>query len=409
MLNQLFTFGRHQPSVQFCGTKNCLYQMAINKKLLWRLLLLALITTPLFGLLGGVPVLNFTLTEFRFFFRFILLIGGITFVCWIINIILLAAAEKLEWIKNTFIRFAVSILLCLGASLLIINTFHKIYPPGPRFALNQQDKPAFNVMLFENGKTASISGPADSLFKMIPAPPKENIITRSFFPFPQLMHALTINVIILILCELVLVQYRQRKTEIENVRLRQSNLEARNNQLRNQLHPHFLFNSLNTLRLLLKKDTDKAETYLLKLSDILRVSTTSATSGVTDVTDELNLCLSYLQMQEVRFGDMLLYDVTNKNLLNAKGKLPVFALQLLAENAIKHNAFTNEQPLHIFIDYDAGRQLITVRNKLRPKKLTEVTTQTGLKNLDERYRLLTNQPIKVNNNGAEFAVSIKII
>ena len=87
----------------------------------------------------------------------------------------------------------------------------------------------------------------------------------------------------------------------------------------------------------------------------------------------------------------------------------MFALQLLAENAIKHNAFTNEQPLHIFIDYDAGRQLITVRNKLRPRKLTEVTTQTGLKNLDERYRLLSNQPITVNNNGDEFAVSIKII
>ncbi len=382
--------------------------LGLNKKIFWRLLLLALITTPLFGLLGGVPVLNFKLDEFRFFFRFIWLIASITFICWIINILLLATAEKITWLKNIFIRSAFSVVACLSISVIVINAFHKAYPPGPHFAV-KEGKPMFNVVFFENNKTASVSGPADSLLKLIPPPPKEKIFTKNFFPFPQLMHALTINVIILILCALVMLHYRQQKTEIENARLRQTNLEARNSQLRNQLHPHFLFNSLNTLRLLLKKDADKAETYLLKLSEILRVSTTSAANSVTDVTDELNLCLSYLQMQEVRFGDMLLYDVTNKQLLTAKGKLPVFALQLLAENAIKHNAFTYEQPLHIFIDYEAERQLITIRNKLRPKKLTEVTTQTGLKNLDERYRLLSNQPITVNNNDDEFAVSIKII
>lgn len=383
--------------------------MALNKKLLWRLLLLALITTPLFGLLGGVPALNFKIAEFQFFFRFILLIGGITFICWLINILLLVAAEKIKWLKNIFIRSVFSMLLCLSVSLFIINGFHKIYPPGPRFTINQQNKPTFNVVVFENNKTAGIYGPVDSLFKLIPAPPKEQIRTRNFFLFPQLMHALTINVIILILCELVLLHYRQRNTEIENDRLRQSNLEAKNSQLKNQLHPHFLFNSLNTLRLLLKKDAGKAETYLLKLSEILRVSTTAAANSVTDITDELNLCLSYLQMQEVRFGDMLLYNITNKELLNAKGKLPVFALQLLAENAIKHNAFTIEQPLHIFIDYDAERQFITVHNKIRQKKITEVTTRTGLSNLNERYKLLSNQPVVIKNNGDEFAVSIKII
>ena len=344
--------------------------LGLNKKIIWRLLLLALITTPLFGLLGGVPVLNFKLDEFRFFFRFIWLIAGITFICWIINILLLAGAERFAWLKNIFTRSVLSIVVCLAISMVVINAFHKAFPPGPRFAF-KTDKPALNVVFFENSKTASVSGPADSLFKMIPPQPNEKIVTRNFFPFPQLMHALTINVIILILCELVMLHYRQQKTEIENARLRQTNLEARNSQLKNQLHPHFLFNSLNTLRLLLKKDADKAETYLLKLSEMLRVSTTSAAISITDVKDELNLCLSYLQMQEVRFGDMLLYDVTNKNLLTANGKLPVFALQLLAENAIKHTAFTNEQPLHIFIDYDAERQLITVRNKLRPKKLTE--------------------------------------
>jgi DNA-binding TFAR19-related protein (PDSD5 family) len=382
----------------------------LENRILWRLLLLAFITTPLFGLLGGVPVLNFNFSEFRFFLRFIGLIAVLTVVCWGINILLLAASAKLGWLKNIFIRFTISIITCLAFSVLIITAFHKASPPQPGIVA-EAGKPSLNGVFFENSKADRISGPADSVLKLMPVPPQGEgkIITRSFFPFPLLMHALTINVIILILCELVMLHFHQQKMESENARLRQSNLEAKNNQLKNQLHPHFLFNSLNTLRLLLKKDADKAETYLLKLADILRVSTTSAEHSITDVTDELNLCLSYLQMQEVRFGDMLLYDVTNKKLLDAKGKLPVFALQLLAENAIKHNAFTNEYPLHIFIDYDEVRQLITVRNKIRPKRLTEVTTQTGLKNLDERYRLLCNGHIAVHNSGDEFAVSIKIL
>jgi hypothetical protein len=380
----------------------------LNKKLLWRLLLLALITTPLFGLLGGIPVLDFNFSEFRFFLRFIGLIAFITAVCWIINILLLAASENFLWLKSIFLRFALSIVTCIAVSVIIIAAFHKAYPPQPGFAA-PAGTPSMHAVDFDDKEGAGIPVPADPAFKLAPSPPPAKMIAGNLFVFPQLMHALTINVIILILCELVILHFRQQKMETENARLRQSNLEAKNSQLKNQLHPHFLFNSLNTLRLLLKKDADKAETYLLKLSDILRVSTTSAVNSVTEVKDELNVCLSYLQMQEVRFGDMLLYDITNKKLLEAKGRLPVFALQLLAENAIKHNAFTNEHPLHIFIDYDEARQLITVRNKIRPKKLTEVTTQTGLKNLDERYRLLCNQPISVSNTGQEFSVSVKIL
>ncbi len=134
-------------------------------------------------------------------------------------------------------------------------------------------------------------------------------VPRHFFFFPQVLHSVTINVIILFLCELVVLYFRKQKIENENARLRQSNLEAKNNQLKMQLHPHFLFNSLNTLRLLLKKDADKAEDYLLKLSEMLRFSTTSALHDTVDVADELKLCLAYLQMQKVRFGDMLHYNI----------------------------------------------------------------------------------------------------
>jgi len=176
-----------------------------------------------------------------------------------------------------------------------------------------------------------------------------------------------------------------------------------------QLHPHFLFNSLNTLRLLLKKDADKAEDYLLKLSDMLRFSTTAALQNVVTIEEELKLCMAYLQMQQVRFGNMLHVVVTNEDLYHAKGKLPVYSLQLLAENAIKHNAFTNEEPLTIFIDYDASVNTITVRNRIQPKRTTEPTTMSGLSNLEKRYKLLTGGGIKIATTDKEFTVSINIL
>ena len=161
--------------------------------------------------------------------------------------------------------------------------------------------------------------------------------------------------------------------------------------------------------MLLKKDADKAEDYLLKLSEMLRFSTTSALHDLVDVEDELKLCLSYLQMQKVRFGDMLHFWVNEEQLNVVQGQLPVYSLQLLAENAIKHNAFTNEMPLTIFIDYDAVTNIITVKNKIQPKRMMEVTTKVGLKNLEERYRLLSNENIAIVNDGYEFAVKIKVL
>jgi len=181
------------------------------------------------------------------------------------------------------------------------------------------------------------------------------------------------------------------------------------NQLKMQLHPHLLFTSLNTLRLLQKKDADKAEDYLLKLSDVLRFSTTSALHPAVDIADELKLCLTYLQMQKVRFADMLHFSVTNEHLFSATGIVPVYSLQTLAENAIKHNAFSTESPLFIYIDFDETTNTITVRNKLRRKQLIETSTKIGLTNLAERYRLLGNETITISDNGEEFAVSIKIL
>jgi hypothetical protein len=380
-----------------------------EKKIIYRLVLLALITTPLFALLGGTPFLTFNFNELSNFLPSIYFVAVTTLLFWIINIALLLLAEKWAFLKNILLRAALSIVAGLLLSSTIFYYFRLNSPPpfrieGKSFKGGER---IINFSMGDKAKTFKFSA-ADSNFEAMPRP----VFTREenrFFFFPQVVRSLTINLIILTLCELVFIYFRKQKIEIENARLKQFNLEAKNNQLKMQLHPHFLFNSLNTLRLLLKKDASKAEDYLMKLSEMLRFSTTSALHDVVNVEDELKLCLSYLQMQKVRFGNMLHFEITNPQLYSAQGKLPVYALQLLAENAIKHNSFTNELPLTINIDYNATANTITVKNKIQPKRIMEATTQTGLKNLTERYLLLGNEDITILNTGEEFAVTIKVL
>ena len=380
-----------------------------EKKILYRLMLLVLITTPLFAFLGGTPFLTFNFNELSNILPGIYFVALITLLFWVINISLLGLAEKYYFFKKIILRAAISIVVGLSLSTAVFYFFRLSNPPPPMhtdIATAQISKRP--VLVFDADKNEFKFSAADSNFRH-PSPKDFKMPASGFFFFPQIVRSLAINLIILTLCELVFLYFRKQKVENENARLRQSNLEAKNNQLKMQLHPHFLFNSLNTLRVLLKKDADKAEDYLLKLSDILRFSTTSALQDMVDIKDELKLCLSYLQMQKVRFGDMLHFVISNSQLHSAKGKLPVYSLQLLAENAIKHNSFTNEDPLTIFIDYDEAANTITIKNKIQRRRMMEVTTKIGLKNLEERYQLLSNESIIVLNTGNQFAVKIKIL
>lgn len=380
-----------------------------EKKIFVRLVLLALITTPLFALLGGLPIITFDSNELGKFLYGIYFVALTTFVCWGINILLLLLAIKITSLKTILSRAVVSIACCILLSYSVFNYADHHYRP-PFFGADKMPKP--NAYFADPGINVQSPTP---FIRPVPvaafessAPPQLIRPAKILFFFPVAVRSLTINLIILVLCELVFVYYRKQKIENENALLKQSNLEARNNQLKMQLHPHFLFNSLNTLRVLLKKDADKAEDYLLKLSAILRFSATAAMSDTVKVEEELQLCMNYLQMQKVRFGEMLHFSIPVQ-LQSAKGNLPVYALQLLAENAIKHNTFTYEAPLHISFIYDTVNDCITVTNKIQRKNIRELTTGIGLKNLDERYRLLSNQGIHIKNDGQEFSVTINIL
>jgi two-component system, LytTR family, sensor kinase len=216
-----------------------------------------------------------------------------------------------------------------------------------------------------------------------------------------------VNTLIVIFNNYFVLQDAKINADMENSQLKAANSEAANQLLRQQIHPHFFFNALNILKSLYKLDPEAAEEYLVSLSDFLRVSLSSDSFKVITLKDELKLCEDYLGMQKIRFGEALICNVTIADVILENGFVPSFSIQPLLENAIKHNELTKASPLHIFIEQDS--KWIKVSNNIKTKATTEISTGIGLANLSKRYQILSGDEIILENNGATFSVSIKIL
>lgn len=206
----------------------------------------------------------------------------------------------------------------------------------------------------------------------------------------------SVDTVLLIVQDLVVVRG-------QNAELRMRNMEAANLLLKQQVQPHFLFNSLSTLKSLIKYSPADAEEYVVKLSGFLRNSMAAHASALVSVEAELGLCRDYLEMQRIRFGEALQFEISDDG---NRGFLPVFAVQGLIENAIKHNVLTKERPL--IITLMVAEHEISVANNLQPKG-EAVEGGTGLANLSERYRMLGGGEIVVEKSETRFLVKIPIL
>lgn len=221
------------------------------------------------------------------------------------------------------------------------------------------------------------------------------------------VQAIFVDGIVLLLQNFIIIQHRNNTVQLENLRLNTARSEAAYQLLLQQIHPHFLFNALNILKSLIKRSPERAEDYLMRLSDFLRVSVSGNKRGLASLDNEIKLCIDYLEMQKVRFGEALCFsfDIAAENKEDAV--LPVFSLQPLLENAIKHNELTVAEPLTITIVQKGG--WIMVSNNIQLRSVAEYSTGSGLANLAERYRLLSGDEVEIMDDGIRFSVSLKIL
>lgn len=237
----------------------------------------------------------------------------------------------------------------------------------------------------------------------------EDKVLKWEFPYYMVVLSFSINTVILMMQDLIYIRSKKDKADMENSRLKLKNAEIANMELKNQLHPHFLFNALNTLKNLIRKEPLQAEEYLIKLSNFLRVSISAYKTNTVQLQDELKLCEDYLQMQRTRFGDTLQYEFDIPAEISTKGMVPIFAIQLLLENIIKHNAMYKSAPLKIQMKYDEDADRVVVTNNIQKRETKEVSTGMGLENLSERYQLLSGDAVIIKEDENKFSVSIKVL
>lgn len=187
--------------------------------------------------------------------------------------------------------------------------------------------------------------------------------------------------------------------------LEKANLEARYDTLRNQVNPHFLFNSLNTL-LMLVNDNPVASKYVESISEIMRYMLQSRDKEAVLLRDELKIARDYVFVQQSRFGDKLQveFDVPEKFYHYA---IPPLALQMLLENAVKHNVVSKDNPLHVKV-YIADNLFIVIENSVKAKIDKDPSTGVGLDNIRNRYNHLSGKDIVVKNDHGKFVVMLPL-
>lgn len=197
-----------------------------------------------------------------------------------------------------------------------------------------------------------------------------------------------------------------RKSAIEAEQLRSEKLASQYQSLKDQLNPHFLFNSLNALSNLVYEDADKSAAFIQKLSKIYRYVLEVQQEELVELERELDFAKNYLELQKIRFEENLTFSI---GVTNCKGCfLPPLSLQLLLENAIKHNESSQDNPLLIHI-LQKGNEL-WVSNTFQPKtSQNEPSTGVGLKNIISRYNLLSDRKAIISQTEHEFSVRLPLL
>lgn len=201
--------------------------------------------------------------------------------------------------------------------------------------------------------------------------------------------------------------HQLQRTMVEKERLIKENVMSQLEGLKSQVNPHFLFNSLNTLSYLIPENPKKAENFVQKLSNAYRYILEIRERELTTVEEELGFLDSYNCLLNERFGESLQIDINVPDEVKRLQILPL-SLQMLFENAIKHNVVSTQHPLHIEVFVEKGDCLI-VRNNFQPKRQELPSTKIGLENIKNRYRLLTKKEVEIIVTHQYFIVVLPLV
>lgn len=291
-----------------------------------------------------------------------------------VYLLLLWLQKKFPWSENIAKRLAIELILTSALTLTVTFIFTKILTliiPDRGFAYSIQ---TYHIL------------EAAILMNLILVP-----VAEGFYFFDEWKYSFM----------------EKEKLLLIKEQLEKEQVISQNESLKSQINPHFLFNSLNVLSSLIHEDTNKAEEFIEEFASIYRYVLDVSNKQVVPLKKELDFIHSYFFLQKIRLGDSLKIDIRlNEDIIDLFVILPL-SLQLLVENAIKHNKISKGNPLTISIEMD--NNYLVVKNNLQIRNENIVSTGIGLKNVRERYFLYNkSQPIfeQINN---EFIAKIPLI
>lgn len=238
-------------------------------------------------------------------------------------------------------------------------------------------------------------------------------LTLSDFSYVLLLDEVIILVFILVIITamvfaefgvFLLNNWRFSLAELE--RFKKENAESQFESLRSQVNPHFLFNSLNTLSSLIYENPEKAESFIRELSDVYRYVLENRGKELVTLKEELLVAQSYMSLVQLRFDENLTIRVDIPETCHIMNIAPL-SIQLLIENAVKHNVISRKKPLYINIFVEDN--MLVVKNNLQKKSSIEYSSQFGLKNIKSRYAFLSDAQMAILETADEFIVKIPLI
>ena len=231
-------------------------------------------------------------------------------------------------------------------------------------------------------------------------------VKESFIKFPIIIGTLVTFAMLTIEISMQFFQkWKDSLIEVEKYKTESTQAQLQN--LKNQINPHFLFNNMSVLSSLVYKDQDKAVDFINQLSKVYRYLLDNKDTELVSLKDELTFIKSYTYLLKIRFDSNINFDFAISSISENK-LLPPMALQILIENAIKHNEISNEQPLTVTISSLNDEQL-EVRNNIYLRSVSEPSNKSGLPNIIARYSFFTEKPIEIIDDSKTFIVKLPLL
>jgi len=217
---------------------------------------------------------------------------------------------------------------------------------------------------------------------------------------------LVISLIIILFIHAFYFYRALQKREVKEQKIIAGTASARFDALKNQLDPHFLFNSLNVLTSLIEEDPHQAQKFTTSLSKVYRYVLEQKNKDLVTVDEELNFARTYVRLLKMRFEESIVFEIPDKA-TDPEAKIVPLSLQLLLENAVKHNVVIATKPLHLQIVEENG--MLVVSNNLQEKQVVKKSSGVGLQNIRQRYDILTDRQVTITKTADSFSVSLPML